>query len=131
MEGIHFDKTNPAAVFKGNYLGRIGVNVSKAVKKATTGNADGDIDLTNFDADNYFAADQATVDLSTVIAGMTATNLNIDQPLSLLAAGSSLLTGAKTVPAGLTQVDYIGAFDATTNWTSETWVNFNPNGTQY
>ena len=53
LEGVHFDKTNPAAVFKGNYFGRIGVNVSKAVKKATTGNADGDIDLTNFDADNF------------------------------------------------------------------------------
>jgi len=131
LEGVHFDKTNPAAVFKGNYFGRTGINVSKAVKKATTGNADGDIDLTNFEADNFFAADQATVDLSTVITGMTATNLNIDQPLSVLAAGSSLLTGAKTVPAGLTQKDYIGAFDATTNWTSETWVNFNPNGTQY
>ena len=131
LEGVHFDKTNPAAVFMGNYFGRTGVNVSKALKKATTGNADGDINLTTFDADNYFAADQATVDLSTVIAGMTATNLNIDQPLSVLAAGSTLLTGAKTVPAGLTQKDYIGAFDATTNWTSETWVNFNPNGTQY
>jgi hypothetical protein len=131
LEGVHFDKTNPAAVFKGNYFGRTGVNVSKAIKKATTGNADGDIDLTNFDADNFFAADQATVDLSTVIAGMTATNLNIDQPLSVLAAGSTLLTGGKTVPAGLEQKDYIGAFDATTNWTSETWVNFDPNGTQY
>ena len=131
LEGVHFDKTNPAAAFKGNYFGRTGVNVSKAVKKATTANADGDLDLTNFDADNYFAADQATVDLSAVIAGMTASNLNIDQPLSVLAAGSSLLTGAKTVPAGLTQVDYIGAFDATTNWTTATWVNFDPNGTQY
>ena len=133
LEGIHFDKTNPAAVFMGNYFGRTAVNVTNnPVKKATTGNADGDINLTNFDADNFNTAGvQSTVDLSTVIAGMTATNLNIDQPLSVLAAGSSLLTGAKTVPAGLTQKDYIGAFDATTNWTSETWVNFNPNGTQY
>ena len=42
------------------------------VKKATTANADGDIDLTNFDADNFntLTADQATVDLSTVIAGL-------------------------------------------------------------
>jgi hypothetical protein len=134
LDGIHFDKTNPAAVVVGNYFGRTGINASTAwsVKKATTGNADGDIALTSFDTDNFNTTGvQSTVDLSTVVAGMTATNLNIDQPLSLLAAGSSLLTGAKTVPAGLTQVDYIGAFDATTNWTSSAWVNFDPNGAQY
>jgi hypothetical protein len=132
LEGVHFDKTNPAAVFKGNYFGRTGINVGKAVKKATTGNADGDIDLTNFEADNYFAADQATVDLTAVITGLNNANVNVDEKrLSLLATGSTLLTGAKTVPAGLTQKDYIGAFDATTDWTTETWVNFNPNGTQY
>ncbi len=132
LEGVHFDKTNPAAVFTGNYFGRTGVNVSKAIKKATAGNADGELDLTNFDADNFFADDQATVDLSTVIAGLGNANVLLDEKrLSVLAAGSSLLTGSKTVPAGLTQKDYIGAFDATTDWTTETWVNFNPNAMQY
>ena len=131
-EGVHFDKTNPAAVFKGNFLGRIGVNVAFAAKKATTANADGDIVLTNFDTDNFnTTTDLSIVDLSTFIAGMTATNLNVDQPLSLLATNSTLLTGAKTVPAGLTQTTYIGAFDGTTNWTSAAWVNFDPNGATY
>lgn len=132
LEGVHFDKTNPAAEFKGNFLGRIGVNVSFSAKKATTGNASGDISLANFDADNFNTTEDLSVtDLSSTIAGMTATNLNVDQPLSLLAGGSSLLSGAKTLPEGLTQTEYIGAFDATTNWTNETWVNFNPNATQY
>ncbi|MEJ7643020.1 MAG: cell shape-determining protein MreB [Chryseolinea sp.] len=132
LEGIHFDKTNPAAVFKGNYLGRIGVNVAFAAKKATAGNADGELDLSNFDADNFnTTSNLSTVDLSAVIAGMTATNLPVETPLSLLAPASSLLTGAKTVPAGLTQTTHIGAFDATTNWTSAAWVNFDPNATQY
>jgi len=133
LEGVHFDKTNPAGVFKGNYFGRTAVNVSGEVKKATTANADGDINLSTFDADNFNTAkaDQAIVDLSTVIAGMTAANISVEQPLSLLAGGSTLLAGAKTVPTGLTQTNYVGAFDATTNWANATWVNFDPNGTQY
>jgi len=138
QEGVHFDKTNPGAAFAGNYFGRTGAPVTApavayAVKKATTGNASGDVDLTNFDADNFNTAtgDQSTVDLSAVIAGMTATLINIDDPLSLLAAGSSLLSGAKTVPTGLEQTNYVGAFDATTDWTAATWVNFAPNSTEY
>lgn len=136
LEGVHFDKTNANAVFKGNYFGRIGVNVAFAVKKATTGNSvdnGGDIDLTNFANDNYnTAVDLSVVDLSTVVTGMTATNLNVDQPLSLLAGTAGVvLTGAKTVPAGLTQTEYIGAFNGTTNWTSAAWVNFTPNATEY
>jgi hypothetical protein len=137
QEGVHFDKTNAAAVFMGNYFGRTGAPVASpgtpyAVKKATTGNASGDVVLTNFDADNFnTTGDQTAVDLSTVIAGMTATTLSVDHPLSKLAANSSLLTGAKTVPTGIDQTTYVGAFDATTDWTAATWVNFAPNATQY
>ncbi|MEO5977163.1 MAG: cell shape-determining protein MreB [Chryseolinea sp.] len=133
LEGVHFDKTNPEGAFKGNYVARIGVNVAGAVKKVTTGNADGDINLANFDTDNFNTAtlNQASTDQSTVIAGLTATNLNVDTPLSLLAGGSTLLTGGVTVPAGLTQTAYIGAFDATTNWSVGTWINYNPNATSY
>lgn len=133
QEGIHFDKTNTAAVLAGNYFGRTGVTVGYEVKKATTGNASGDIVLTNLDADNFntATANQSVIDLSAVIAGMTATNLDVDDPLSLLAAGSSLLSGAKTVPAGLDQTNYVGAFDATTDWTAASWVNFTPNSTEY
>lgn len=137
QEGVHFDRTNPAGVFIGNYFGRTGVLATTpfTVKKATTGNASGDIDLTDFDADNFnTTGTQSTTDLSAVIAGLTAepnSTLNIDDPLSLLAGGSSLLTGAKAVPTGLEQTNYVGAFDATTDWSAETWVNFTPNSTEY
>lgn len=132
LEGLHFDRTNPNAIVEGNYFGRNGVNVAFSVKKATTGNASGDINLSGFDGANFNATgDQSVVDLSSEIAGMTATNLDVDAPLSLLAGGSSLLTGAKTVPAGLEQTDYVGAFDDENDWTAATWVNFTPNATQY
>lgn len=136
LEGIHFDKTNKNAVIEGNYFGRTGVNVSGAIKKATTGNSvdnGGDIDLANFDANNITDGSQTAVDLSAVVTGMTATNLNIDAPLNLLAASSILLGNAKVadVPASLEQTTYIGAFDAATNWTSKAWVNFTPATTEY
>jgi hypothetical protein len=135
QEGIHFDKTNNTAVFVGNYFGRTGAPATPAygVMKATsTGTPANDLVLTGFDADNFnTTGSQSAVDLSAVIAGMTATNLNIDDPLSLLAGGSTLLTGAKTVPSGLVQTNYVGAFDATEDWTATTWVNFTPNATEY
>ncbi len=126
LEGIHFDKTGVDAVVKGNYFGKIGVSVSKAAMKETAGN---NYVATNFITDNRFAADQGTVDLSTVFAGMTAA-MNIDAPTAMLATGSPLLTGAATVPASLTQKDYVGAFDATTNWMTG-WTNFDPINTVY
>ena len=134
QEGIHFDKTNAGAVFTGNYLGRSGVTVSWAPTKATTGNASGDINLANFAANNFHTTvdDQKLVDLSADIAGLAANNINIEETrLGLLAAGSSLLSGAKTVPAGIEQTAYIGAFDDTDDWTNAGWVNFNPNAAEY
>jgi len=126
LEGIHFDKTGVNAVVKGNYFGKIGVSVSKSVMKETTGN---NYVTANFVTDNRFAADQGTVDLSATFAGMTST-MNLDAPTAMLAAGSSLLTGAATVPASLTQKDYVGAFDATTNWMTG-WTSFDPINTVY
>jgi hypothetical protein len=121
--GVFFDKTNAAAVFKGNYFGR----TVGALK--TTDAANGYSDA-NFATDNAaIEAVQSTVDLSTKFAGMTGA-MNIATPNGLLAAGSPLLTGAATVPAGLTQTQYIGAFDATTNWMTG-WTNFDPINTQY
>jgi hypothetical protein len=135
QEAIHFDRTNGAAVFTGNFLGRSGVTVSWAPTRATTGNPSGpDIDLTNFATNNFYAtsAEQQAVNLSDLIAGLAASNIDIETTrLGLLAAGSSLLSGAKTVPAGLEQTDFIGAFDDTDDWTSAAWVNFNPNASQY
>lgn len=126
LEGVHFDKTGANAVFKGNYFGRTGVNVAGAVKKVTTGN---DYDDSNFATDNIFEANQSTVDLSSKFVSLVGA-MNIDQPSAMQKAGSSLLTGALTVPAGLTQTQYIGAFDATTDWTAG-WTNYSPNSTEY
>lgn len=126
LEGVHFDKTGADAVVKGNYFGRIGVGVSKAVTKVTDGNG---YDASNFESDNMLEADQGTVDLSAKFAGMTGA-MNIDSPTGLLANSSPLLDASVEVPEGLTQTDYIGAFDATNNWLSG-WTNFDPNDTEY
>jgi hypothetical protein len=121
--GVFFDKTNVAGVFKGNYLGR----TVGTLKTTTAGNG---YDDTNFATDNSaIEAIQTTVDLSTKFAGMSGA-MAIGTPNGLLAAGSPLLTGAVTVPAALTQTTYIGAFDATTNWMTG-WTNFDPINTAY
>jgi hypothetical protein len=128
LEAIHFDKTGSAAVFKGNYIGRYGVNASTpgSSKKTTTGNnyLDGD-----FAADNVVEGNGLTVNLSAKFAGMTGA-LNINTPSALLANASPLLSGAATVPSGITQTTYIGAFDASNNWLG-TWTNFDPNSVDY
>lgn len=124
LEAVHFDKTGANAIFKGNYIARSGVNVSKAVMKETTGN---NYSAANFTTDNVIEADQATVDISAKISGLAAA---FDTTKPVLAAGSALLTGAATVPASLTQTQYIGAFDATTNWATG-WTNFDPINTTY
>jgi len=128
LEAINFDKTGAAAVFKGNYLGRYGIKASVAgtAKKVTTGN---NYDDSNFSSDNFLEADGLTIDLSAKFAGMTGA-MNINSPSAMLANGSSLLTGAVTVPAGITQTTYVGAFDNTTNWMAG-WTNFDPNNTDY
>jgi hypothetical protein len=141
LEGVHFDKTNTGAIFKGNYFGRIGANVSGAYKKQTTGNClncGGEYASTNFTTENAFATGAnglSTVDLSADFAGMTASNLDVNArplPISLLANASSLLTGkATTVPSGLVQTDYIGAFDAANNWATASWTNYDPKNTEY
>ncbi len=144
LEGVHFDKTGGAAVFIGNYFGRTGISTTTAgtVKKETATN-DNATALLSFSADNFNTTDgtpQTTAfDLSAVFAGMKyngdvntkfSNNLSIDTPSALLASGSTLLTGAKTVPSGLTQKDYVGAFDATTNWMTG-WTEFNPINKDY
>jgi len=121
--GIFFDKTDATGVFQGNYLGRTVGNLK------TTDAANGFSDA-NFATDNpAIEAVQSTVDLSAKFAGMTGA-MAIATPNGLLAAGSPLLTGAATVPAGLTQTAYVGAFDATTNWMTG-WTNFDPINTEY
>jgi hypothetical protein len=130
LNGVHFDKTGSAAIFKGNYFARNGVNISTSaldkLVKVTTGNA---YDTTGFKANNFFESSQTTVDISAKISGFS-TVLDINNPSVTLNAASSLLTGAKTVPAGLTQTVYVGAFDSTNNWLSG-WTNFDPINTVY
>jgi hypothetical protein len=65
----------------------------------------------------------------------TTAELNVNAPFTLAApnflpkAGSPLLTGAVTVPAGLEATTYVGAF-GTTDWTAG-WANWNPQTTVY
>jgi hypothetical protein len=128
LEAINFDKTGAAAVFKGNYLGRYGIKASVpgTAKKYTAGN---NYDDSNFETDNILEADGLTFDLSAKLSNMTTT-LNINSPTPFLANSSSLLTMAVTVPEGITQTAYVGAFDGVDNWMAG-WTNFDPNNTDY
>jgi hypothetical protein len=141
LDGVHFDKSNTAAVFKGNYFGRTGANAAGSYVKQTTGNCancGGEYSTAAFTTDNYFAAGAnglSTVDLSPEFQGMVAVNLNINTaplPVTLLAGASTLLTGkAATVPGGLTQTAYVGAFDSANNWATAAWTNYDPKNTEY
>lgn len=64
-------------------------------------------------------------------AKLNTNTFNLTAPNFLPASDSPLLvtTSAATVPSGLTQTDYIGAFKAT-DWTAG-WANFNPQNTDY
>jgi len=138
LDGVHFEKANVNAKVQGSYFGRMGIAVSGNLLKYTTGNSGdngGDVDVSTFLTDNYNTNKDTqigTVDLSAAIKNLGASSLSVDANiLNLLAPSSTLLTGAATVPAGLDQVNYIGAFDATTDWTAKAWVNFAPNTTEY
>ncbi len=123
--GINFEGANTAAVFKGNYMGRI-VGTLKAIS-GSNGYSDA-----NFATDNpTIETTQSTVDLSAKIAGLTGA-ATLATPSALLATSSPLLTAGSntTVPTGLSQTAYIGAFDATNNWLTG-WTNFDPNNTAY
>ena len=129
VDGVFFENTNTAAVFKGNYIGRI----TGAVKPTPTVRAATPYDDSNFAADNTIESPANKVDLSALFAGSTANLWNLSQPSALLATGSTLLTGAKTLPSGkgLAQTAYIGAFDPTNNWAKSTWTNYDPINTEY
>jgi hypothetical protein len=128
LEMVNFDKTGAAAIFKGNYGGRFGVNTATAgtAKKSTTGNNYNDV---NFTTENFLETDGLKVDLSTNIANMMGA-MDITLPSALLANTSPLLNSAVTVPNGITQTNHIGAFDASSNWMAG-WTNFDPNNTEY
>ncbi len=128
-DGIFFENTNTAAVFKGNYIGRI----TGSVKPTPTVRAATPYDDSNFAADNTIESPSNKVDLSSLFAGSTNNLWSLATPSALLAANSPLLTGAVTLPAGkgLTQTNYRGAFDATNNWATSTWTNYDPINADY
>lgn len=72
---------------------------------------------------NKFLTDVTTLLLADLYSSLTA------KPGLLPKAGSPLLTGGVTLPAGFEQNSYVGAFN-TTDWTDK-WANFNPQNTDY
>lgn len=124
-DGVFFENTNIAAVFKGNYIGR----TTGTAKPTPTDKATDPYDHSAFATDNTVESPITKVDLSGSFAGFAAVG-SLATPNPLLSATSPLLTGAVTLPAGLTQVTYKGAFDATTNWMTG-WTNFDPVNVDY
>lgn len=136
VNGIFFDQTNNTAVVKGNYIARItGSALPTPIANTLAGSTP--YDASTFTTDNTVASPLNAVDLTAVFAGSTSNLWNLAQPSALLAATSPLLTGAAALPSfptgfGFnTSVTYRGAFNATTNWATGTWVNYDPNNTDY
>jgi hypothetical protein len=85
------------------------------------------------DVQTWFDATTSKNGRATTLANMllNTNTFNLTTPNFLPQSSSPLLvtTNAVTLPAGLTQTDYIGAFK-TTDWTAG-WANFNPQNTDY
>jgi hypothetical protein len=151
IDGVLFDAANVEAVFKGNYFARLTgiVKPTKVTNAVATG-----FDETSFYTDNTInglsttpadpnAVKSTGVDVSAVFAGASITSggltnvlWDLNSPKALLANASPLLTGAVTTPTfpagfGFSTVAYRGAFDASNNWASSTWTNYDPNNTEY
>jgi hypothetical protein len=133
-DGVFFEQANAAAVFKGNYIGRIS---GAALPTPTANTVAPTYDASTFATDNMIESPISKLDLTGLFAGSTSNLWNINTPSALLAPNSPLLTGAVALPAfpagfGFnTAVTYRGAFDATNNWASSTWTNYDPNNTSY
>ncbi|MCX8489719.1 MAG: T9SS C-terminal target domain-containing protein [Cyclobacteriaceae bacterium] len=134
-DGIFFDQASGSAVVKGNYIGRItGAALPTPVANALAGGIV--YDASNFANDNMIESPINKVNVSSLFAGSTNNLWLLATPSALLANGSTLLTGAVTTPTfptgfGFTTVAYRGAFDATNNWASASWTNYDPNNTAY
>ncbi len=87
--------------------------------------------------DNNYATDAANTWFNTsgwsnrvaTIADLKVTSFSITNPNFLPQTGSALLTGSVTVPTGLEQTDYIGAFK-NSDWTAG-WAEWNPQAAIY
>jgi hypothetical protein len=140
VDGIFFEQANAAAVFKGNWIGRI----TGTILPTPTPNAqDATYDASNFATDNIQTSPKDLLNVSDIFAGSTGTNFlwTLTAPSALLTSTSALLNSPKAVDlttVGLpatdgydTSVKFIGAFDATNNWASSTWTNYDPINTDY
>jgi hypothetical protein len=136
IDGIFFDQTNAAAVFQGNYVGRMtGNQMPTPVPNA----AADPFDATAFATLNVVEAPKDKIDLTAMFAGSTNNLWSLNAPTALLATGSTLIdsptkAALPTFPSGFlfdTSVNYIGAFNATDNWATATWTNYDPNNTDY
>ncbi len=84
---------------------------------------------------NQIIADNVTAKISNSFYDATKTGTAAIPTSFLPETGSPLLSGAAFTHSKLsgsffTQTNYIGAF-GTTDWTKETWVNFDPQNTVY
>jgi hypothetical protein len=136
IDGILFDKASADAVFKGNYVGRITGSLLPAPIANDVAAA---YDATNFATENILSSPKDQIDLTTIFAGSTNNLWTLTAPTALLAAGSPLIANPlqatlPAFPAGFgfdTSVNYIGAFNATDNWATASWTNYDPNSTVY
>jgi hypothetical protein len=131
--GILFDQASGSAEFKGNYVGRIPQTSALVTQINNTLAGGTNFNTANFATDNTIESPVNTVDVSSKFAGSAGNLWSLASPSALLTATSPLLTGAVAPPAngGFTQVAYRGAFDASNNWASSTWTNYDCQNTVY
>jgi hypothetical protein len=80
---------------------------------------------------NDVSRNNSTVADVTAVGFTPSALYNATSPNFLLSPSSSLLSGASfSGLTGFTNVNYVGAFDATTNWTSG-WAEYNPTAIKY
>lgn len=126
---VNFEKTNSGSKFIGNFLTRYKTLAAFTAGNGndTTGFAANNRTLTGFNLSDYFAGVvNQKIDSSSNVANI----FELATPNPLLKAGSPLLSGSKTVPAGLEQTSFVGAFDASNNW-MQGWTEFDPKNKAY
>ena len=91
-------------------------------------------DQAGFDVNAWFndaSRNNSTVASITSVGFTPSVLYNSTAPDFLLSGTSSLLSGASfSGLTGFSTVNYVGAFDATTNWTSG-WAEYNPTAIKY
>jgi hypothetical protein len=102
---------------KSEFKGLIFAGMSKGIV------AGDEAKLNDVSRKNKFGVDPSTLGLNSVYNGITG------KPGLLPATGSILLTSGATLPSGLENTAYVGAFSST-DWTDK-WANFDPQNTEY